>query len=100
MFERGVDGLRGFADELRGEVEQWSEGLAGITEEMLPVFRMLAREMGPALVEVFRQIDSIENYESPILTPEGDIVIRRRPDAPPFTPPRTEPAPEADGVDL
>ena len=36
-------------------------------------------------------IDDIGNYDMPEFLPNGDIIIRRSPDAPPFTPPATEP---------
>jgi hypothetical protein len=78
--------LRGLVEEARPAVE----GLAGISAEVLPTLRLLGQEMGPAFVEVFGRIDSITNYEPPAVQPNGDILIRRSPDAPAWTPPAAE----------
>ncbi|EPX86607.1 hypothetical protein ruthe_01424 [Rubellimicrobium thermophilum DSM 16684] len=88
--------LRGLIEEIRPPMEE----MAGIGAEMLPTFRLLAREMGPAFVEIIEQIDSIRNYEPPVLLPNGDIVLRRRPDAPPWTPPAQPAPPTGEGVEL
>ncbi|MEO0427524.1 MAG: hypothetical protein AAF160_08765 [Pseudomonadota bacterium] len=53
----------------------------------------LSREVEPALdqldefVALLRQVDDPLYYEAPVLMPNGDIVIRRRADAPPWQPP-------------
>jgi hypothetical protein len=78
--------LRGLVDEARPAVTGAVEGVSGIAADLLPTFRLLAQEMGPAFVEVFGDIDSIEYYDPPVITPEGDIVLRRRPDAPTWEP--------------
>ena len=55
--------------------------------------RELIDRMKPALddlretLEVFEKIDGLENYERPEILPNGDIIIRRRLDAPPWQPP-------------
>jgi hypothetical protein len=59
--------------------------------------------MKPALddlldtLEVFEQIDGLEYYERPEILPNGDIIIRRRDDAPLWQPPAA-PDDEKDGV--
>ncbi|WP_210527251.1 hypothetical protein [Rubellimicrobium arenae] len=83
---------------LRGLIEEVApplQDLAGIGAEYLPLFQQLAAEMGPAFLEVFGQIDSLSNYEPPEILPNGDILLRRSPDAPAWTPPGAEPAPAA-----
>ncbi|MBV0892344.1 hypothetical protein KTN05_10825 [Paracoccus sp. Z118] len=55
------------------------EGLFGALEGT-------AQELAPALSEVGDLIDDIGNYQRPERLPNGDIVIRRRPDAPPPPP--------------
>jgi hypothetical protein len=61
-----------------------------LSEELDDVFRGLMEQMKPALdefldtLEVLEDIDSIEYYERPEIMPNGDIIIRRREDAPPF----------------
>ena len=42
--------------------------------------------MGPAFVDVFDRVDSITNYQPPEILPNGDILIRRNPDAPAWPP--------------
>ena len=97
LIERGADMLlRGLIEEIQPPIED----LAGIGAEMLPTFQLLAREMGPAFVEVFGQIDSIRNYEPPAILPNGDIVLRRSPDAPDWVPPPAAAAPEGGEVEL
>ncbi|MEL6766650.1 MAG: AAA+ family ATPase [Pseudomonadota bacterium] len=56
----------------------------------------LSRGMEPALdrldevVAMLRQVDDPRYYEAPAFLPNGDIVIRRREDAPPWQPPEDE----------
>lgn len=71
-----------------------------LPEEIERAFREMMERLRPALddllgvMRVFEDIDSIENYEAPEVLPNGDIIIRRRGDAPPW-PPEDAP-PEAD----
>ena len=46
----------------------------------------LATEMGPALLKMMRTLDSVRYYEAPEILPNGDIIIRRSPDAPDYVP--------------
>lgn len=99
LLEEGADLLfRGLIEEVAPPLQE----LAGIGSELLPIFETLAQEMGPAIAEVAGQIDSITYYEPPVIAPNGDIVLRRRADAPDWTPPEpdadpdAEPTPEAD----
>ncbi len=61
-----------------------------LTEQLDDLFRNLMEQMKPALdelletLEVLEGIDSIEHYERPEILPNGDIIIRRREDAPPL----------------
>jgi hypothetical protein len=61
-----------------------------LSEELDEVFRGLMEKMKPALdelletLDVLENIDSIEHYERPEIMPNGDIIIRRREDAPPL----------------
>ena len=43
-------------------------------------------ELEPALRELAGMIDDIRNYEPPEMLPNGDIIIRRRPNIPQMTP--------------
>ncbi|WP_246045418.1 hypothetical protein [Rubellimicrobium roseum] len=101
LLDQGRDlFLRGLTEEIAPQIE----GLSGIAAEYLPTFTLLAREMGPAFVEVFGRIDAIGNYEPPEILPNGDILLRRSPDAPEWTPPEADPGavpdPEAPQVEL
>lgn len=88
----------------------WDSLLEGLTEEMAPGLKALQdwadaagpalesflEEMGPALVEMMDQVRDWSNYEAPEILPNGDIIIRRKPEAGPLNP-ETPPA-EADGT--
>lgn len=68
-----------------------------LSEEIEDVIRGLVETVEPALkqlrdtFEVFERIDSLEHYEEPEILPDGDIIMRRKEDAPPYEP---ETAPE------
>jgi len=59
-----------------------------LSEQLDEVFRNLMDQMKPALdelletLEVLEGIDNIQHYQSPEILPNGDIIIRRREDAP------------------
>lgn len=82
------------------------EGADGrpLSEELDKVFRGLMEQMKPALdelletLEVLENIDSIEHYERPEILPNGDIIIRRREDAPPLEQDEIEDPAEKPGV--
>ncbi|SDE44970.1 hypothetical protein [Limimaricola pyoseonensis] len=80
-----------FFEGLLGEMEPAIEDFRGFAAKAGPHLRALLSEMGPALMAVLDRIDDIANYEPPEILPNGDIIIRRRPEAPPFRP---DPAPE------
>jgi len=76
------------------------DGAPKLSDTLDEALRALVEKMEPALkslretLEVFEQIDSIENYQRPEILPNGDIVIRRRHEAPPWQPP----ADDKDGI--
>jgi len=78
--------LRGLLDEVEPAIEEM-ESFAG---EVEPALRSFADELGPALAQLMSMIDEIGNYEAPEVLPNGDIIIRRRPDAPPYVAPQGE----------
>lgn len=68
----------------------------GFSQEIEPTLDGMGKaltEMKPAMDELMGMIDSITNYEMPELQDNGDIIIRRKPDAPPMAEP-------SEGVDL
>lgn len=94
LFEEGADlMLRGLIEEVAPPLQE----LAGIGQEFLPTFQLLAEEMGPALAEVLGRVDSISYYEPPAILPNGDIILRRSPDAPAWAPPEPEAEPLPEG---
>ena len=77
---------------------QETEDEAPLSESIEQLFRDLMDEIGPTIdelsesLDIFKKIDSLEHYGSPEVLPNGDIIIRRREDAPPYV------APEDPGV--
>ncbi len=68
--------------------------LEGLLEEMEPAFegmRGFMAEMGPALGELMEEVEDWSRYEAPEVLPNGDIIIRRKPDESP--PPEDSPPP-------
>ncbi|WP_162784644.1 hypothetical protein [Paracoccus suum] len=64
--------------------------LDNLLTEMQPTFEEMARgldgvanKFGPALEDLGSLVDDIHNYQTPERLPNGDILIRRRADAPP-----------------
>ncbi len=103
-LEQGVDLLQeGAKLLLRGllqEIEPRLDELGALADEMAreiePALRGLSEEMGPALAELLARIDSIRHYEAPEILENGDIVIRRRADAPPYVAPEADPEADPD----
>lgn len=77
LMQRGADLLfRQFLDEIGPKLDEMQDGLA----EALAALEPLLRDLGAL-------IDDLSRYEAPVILPNGDILIRRRPDAPPPSPP-------------
>jgi len=74
--------FRGIISEIDPAVEEFSD----LAQELQPALEMLATEFGPAMAELFQTLDDIRYYEPPEVLPNGDIIIRRSPDAPEFNP--------------
>ncbi|MGR3393868.1 MULTISPECIES: hypothetical protein [Rhodobacterales] len=100
LMKRGAEMfLRGLMDELDPAMREL-EDLAG---EMEPALRSFGEEMGPALRDLMGQVQDWSRYEPPEMLPNGDIILRRKPEAPdlpaPLTPPELDP-PEEGEIDL
>lgn len=80
---------------LMGEMEPAIEELKGMGDEMSEAMSKFTSEMGPALAEMMKRIDDMRNYDTPEMLPNGDIIIRRSPDAPAYIP-KDEPEVEVD----
>lgn len=60
--------------------------LRGLLQEMQPHLDEMAKmvtELEPVMREMARMVDDVRNYDTPRLLPNGDILIPRRPGAPP-----------------
>ncbi|MBD3662706.1 hypothetical protein [Sulfitobacter aestuariivivens] len=92
LMERGAElFLEGLLKEMQPAIEEF-EGLA---DQMGPALRLFADEMGPKLAEILEEVEDWSAYQAPEILPNGDIIIRRKPDHP-LTPPaeKTEPEPQ------
>lgn len=88
LMEEGAKLLfRGIMSEMEPSIDDFT----GMAQELEPALEMLASEMGPALMELIQTLDSVRYYERPEILPNGDIIIRRSPDAPEYEPREVEP---------
>jgi len=88
LMEEGAKLLfRGMMSEMEPAIEDFTD----MAQELEPALELLATEMGPALMELMQTLDSVRYYERPEILPNGDIIIRRSPDAPEFEPPEGAP---------
>ena len=88
--------LRGLLDELGPAIEE----MEGLSDEMRDAVQALASEMGPALRELIALVDEIRYYEAPEVLENGDILIRRKPDAPPYEAPAPEETAPPEEIEL
>ncbi len=81
--DRQTDGLEGELEGIMGNLfQRMQPHLEGLANELAST----ADEFRPALNEFSGLMDDIGNYEKPERLPNGDILIRRRADAPPPPP--------------
>lgn len=87
LMEEGAKLLfRGLMSEMEPALDEMGRAL----EDIEPALR----QMGPVLRDLVAMMGDIENYEAPMRMPNGDILIRRKPGAPPVpAPDATPPAP-------
>jgi len=92
LVERGAEMfLRGLMDEVAPHLDEMQQGLESA-----------AKELGPKLTHLLDLVDDMRNYEAPERLPNGDIIIRRSPGAPPppALPDPEDGAPSAPSIDL
>ena len=76
-----------------------AQTLENLPDELENALRQMMEDLQPALDEAMKLFKEFEtnydprHYETPEILPNGDIIIRRRPDAPDYkpAPPETEP---------
>ena len=85
---------------LEGLMQDLADRLAPHLEDLGQDMQGAMADLAPALRGIGAMIDDIRNYQAPERLENGDIILRRRPDAPPpppmTLPPDTE-APDSDG---
>ncbi|MEM8578143.1 MAG: hypothetical protein AAGF60_09855 [Pseudomonadota bacterium] len=84
LMERGA---QLFLEGLLKEMEPALDEFEGLAEQIGPAFRDFAQAMGPALGDLMERIDDWTLYQAPEVLPNGDIIIRRKPSAPPLEEP-------------
>jgi len=71
--------LRGLMSEMEPAMDEMEKALT----EIGPALEGFGAEVGPRFRQLIAMIDDFKNYDSPVMLPNGDIVIRRNP---PFLP--------------
>ena len=94
------EGWQLFMDGLRQEMAPAVDGLRDFAEQAGPSMRSFFQEMGPALAEMMDEVQDWTRYYPPEMLPNGDIVIRRRPDPEPEPAPEQEEEPPAGSTDI
>jgi hypothetical protein len=89
------EGARLFMRGIMSEMEPALDEMRKSMEELGPAFAEFAQSVGPAFAELLDRVDDIRNYDAPEIMPNGDIIIRRKPDAPIW-----EPDPDTGEVEL
>jgi len=93
LMERGA---RNFFDGMKKEMAPALDGLSDWGRKASPALRNFVSEMGPALTDLLDEVEDWSVYEPPQKMPNGDIVIRRKPDPEPEDEtPNDAPAPPA-----
>ncbi len=77
LMERGAEL---FFEGLRQEMEPALDNLRGLADEFGPAMQDFLVEMGPALAEIAREVQDWAAYEPPEILPNGDIIIRKKPE--------------------
>ena len=86
-FSLMEEGARLIFRDLLNEMGPALDEMEGFAEDVQPALRQFAEEMGPALAQLMHLIDEVGYYTPPEVLPNGDIIIRRRDDAPPYVAP-------------
>lgn len=77
--------LKGLMAEMEPTLDDMAKALADLEPAL--------RELQPKMLELLALVDDLKNYEAPERLGNGDILIRRKPDAP-APPPLPERAPD------
>lgn len=88
-------GAQLFFEGLMQEMAPALDDMAELLEDAGPALQDFMAQMGPKLRTVLEEVEDWSAYDAPEVLPNGDIIIRRKPDAPEFTP-----KPEAPQIEL
>lgn len=85
--------LRGLMAEMEPALDEMGKALSEVEPAL--------KDLQPRMMELLALIDDLTNYQAPERLENGDILIRRKPDAPappplPTAPEAVEPAPQVD----
>ena len=76
LLERGA---QMFLEGLLEEMEPALDDMQDFVLKAGPAFKEFVDAMGPALIEVFDQVEDWSTYEVPEILENGDIIIRKKP---------------------
>ncbi|MFV1602424.1 MULTISPECIES: hypothetical protein [unclassified Phaeobacter] len=88
LMQRGAEL---FWEGLRQEMAPALDDLQALADEFGPSLQGFLSEMGPALAEIAGKVEDWSVYERPEILPNGDIIIRRKPQHAPDVPPGGSP---------
>ncbi len=76
LLERGA---QMFLEGLLQEMEPALDGMQDFALKAGPAFKEFIEAMGPAMLEVFEQVEDWSAYDVPEILENGDIIIRKKP---------------------
>ena len=65
--------LRGLMSEMEPALDEMGQAL----DEVGPALQEFGAEIGPRLRQLVAMIDDFKNYDTPVMLPNGDILLRR-----------------------
>lgn len=85
--------MRGMMNEMQPALDEMGKALQEVEPHL--------KELGPKLQQLIALIDDIQNYDAPVMLPNGDILIRRNAPLVPRIGPPVHPQPGPNGeIDL
>jgi hypothetical protein len=88
LMERGA---QLFFEGLMQEMAPALDELSALVEDAGPALQDFLTQMGPKLRAVLEEVEDWSAYEAPEVLPNGDIIIRRKPEAPELSPEESMP---------
>lgn len=67
--------LKGLMSEMEPALDEMGKALSAVEPAL--------KDLQPKMMQLLALVDDLANYEGPERLPNGDILIRRKPDAPP-----------------